>query len=94
MVKWEKSGRPAGNEVLVGDGFYVSFVTGAATAAWAGGIFASDRGEDETALCIDGDFFILNGDFRKEYEELAPRGKDACLAFYRSQNDRSSWSDD
>lgn len=50
----------------------------------------------ETALVNDGKFFILNGDFRKEYEKLVPKGWDACFKFYLKKREKhiSQWSYD
>jgi hypothetical protein len=55
----------------------------------------------ETALCgrhlgITNPFFILNGDFRKEYEGIIDQGWDACYAFWLSQAEehKSNWSHD
>lgn len=99
----------ARNEVLNGDGFYVSYNarTGAdGLSALIGLVAASMIGNDamaepaeETALCVDHpggrpEWLILNGDFRKDYEGIAPLGLSACLEFYRSQKDsaKSPWS--
>ena len=40
---------------------------------------------EETALCKDGSYYILNGDFRKEYDDLFDQGFEACKAFYDSK---------
>ena len=39
-------------------------------------------GGEETALVKNDKFFILNGDFRKQYEKLISKGFDACHKFY------------
>ena len=39
----------------------------------------SDR---ETALVKDTSYYILNGDWRKEYAELIPKGYEACKKFF------------
>ena len=90
MVRWEVQplspmaflfGITSGNVVARGDGFVVSFNP------------ETDVGA-ETALCKDGEYFILLGDFRKQYAKLIPRGFAACKAFYdASDAERSSWSD-
>jgi hypothetical protein len=56
--------------------------------------FASDDGGPETALCKDGEYYILNGDFRETYEHLILQGFDACKGFYDQQSAfaDSSWS--
>jgi len=54
--------------------------------------------QDETALIQRSPWLclILNGDFRKEYEEVCDKGYDACLEVYNKHKDthRSSWSED
>ena len=81
------------NMVLSGDGFYVSYNPGE-------GPLAPDDGKPETALVIKNvrgpTFLILNGDFRKEFENLIDQGCDACRMFYeiKKVKDRSSWSED
>lgn len=84
MTKFRKN--PSGsNYLLEGEGFYISY-----NSHPGGGInfFMADDGRDETALCIEkenGDrlWLILNGDFRKEYEERFPKGLDACIELYQ-----------
>ena len=56
-------------------------------------------GRAETALVLKTGngkniFYILNGDFRKEYEELFPKGFAACKKFYdrNKKKHRSNWS--
>lgn len=84
----------SGNEVLDGDGFYISYQPD--TAAGPFGAFFSGNGEtlDETALVKDGKFFILNGDWREQYAELVPNGWDACKSFFDKHADehKSVWS--
>jgi len=46
-----------------------------------GQAFAGDS-EEETALCVAGQYFILNGDFRDAYAPLADDGLKACLQFF------------
>lgn len=102
---WKESGGPASNEILDCNGFFVSYLPAGAQVGggmfpFLGSMFASDDGEAETALCIDEGgktkYLILNGDYRHEYEKLAPKGLKACLAFYEKKKGdaRSSWSDD
>ena len=94
---WKNIGSLTGNQVLTGDGFYISYATGAGLAVM--GIFGGDDNSDETALVVPddaggNDFFILNGDYRADYEKLAAEGLDACKAFYEvHKNSKSSWSD-
>ena len=86
--KWKSNGN---KEVLNGEGFYISYNSNPGCGV---SMFASDAGS-ETALCKDGDYFILNGDYRKEYEKLAPQGWDSCMEFYKEKapEHSSSWSD-
>ena len=52
----------------------------------------TDQGE-ETALIKDSKFYILLGDHRKHYEELAPQGFEACLLWFSQCNHpKSPWS--
>ncbi len=39
----------------------------------------------ETALVADGEFYILNGDWRKEYEKISSKKK--ALEFFRSKRE-------
>ena len=78
------------NNCLYGEGFYISYNPGNFDIA----MFASDAGA-ETAICKEGKFYILNGDFRDEYEELIEKGFDACISFFLSNLDKvSSWSNE
>jgi len=58
----------------------------------------SDRNQEETALCKDGEFYILNGDYRKEYiEALEKSDNDFEFCLYSvfgkySETNKSSWS--
>ena len=58
---------------------------------------ADDPSLGETALCTNEPWkcLILNGDFRKEYEEVLDQGYDACYKLYESKKAEfgSSWSD-
>lgn len=63
------------NTTMNGKGFYVSFNQ----MDWA--IYG-----DVTTALVDNqmvNFFILNGDHRKNYKELIPLGWDACMKYYR-----------
>ena len=89
-AKWRYVGGVARNEVLDGDGFYVSYADTSGMFGWSG-----DGDGIETALVKDGQFKILNGDYRAQYEKLVPEGFDACLRFYQQQSAHadSSWTD-
>ena len=95
-VSWRANYGPFGgvNYVADGDGFSISFNPD--TGAIGIPFFHGDNGGcAETAICHNGKFYILNGDFRAELEPLIPKGIEACLAFYReNQQARSSWSID
>lgn len=91
--QWVRDSGPFGvNYVLDLDGFHISF-----NERPGGGFafFESDDGGAETALVKGDDFFILNGDFRADYERLADGGFPDCYTFYLQNTDaRSLWSDD
>lgn len=64
------------------------------------GITLEDDGRAETALVKKNNetrprkFYILNGDFRKEYSELVPKGFKTCYKFFNSKSEfKSGWSD-
>ena len=89
--KVEFSPTGAGNLFANCDGFGISFnpQTSALGGTWRG------ESEEETALCVDGRYFILNGDFREEYTKLADDGLNACIAFFLSKPElHGSWSND
>lgn len=103
IPKWEKFDY---NEVLKGKGFYISYnpqtgktdlgnlynLMGNALGKMVGKEVEAD-GRAETALCKDGEFYILNGDFRKQYEKLITKGFMECKKFYDSKPDlHSGWS--
>jgi hypothetical protein len=87
------------NEVMEGKGFYISYnpIPGDGLS-----FFRGDGGSDETALvkksCKIGSehthFYILNGDFRKNYKRLLKAGWRECLKFYNSKKGEfdSSWT--
>lgn len=81
-----------GNAILQCEGFSISYNPHPGQGL---SIFESDDGGPETALIVNDKFFILNGDWRTQYEELIPKGVEACLQFYRDHADahRSSWSE-
>lgn len=83
------AGQP--NELLDDDeNCYVSYNE----TPWCGfSLLESDGKKAETALYLRGKWLILNGDFRREYEEVYP-DPDKCLALYNKHkaSARSSWS--
>lgn len=81
------------NHVIKKEDFYISYNPGTGKTF---PMFAGDGGvgSDETAIVKDGNFYILNGDFRKEYEEIVDQGFEACYKFFESKPElKSSWSD-
>lgn len=85
MVKPKIEEVPAGglnHRIIRGDGFYISYVMA----------FSGPTG-DETAL-VDGNYnqndgltntyYILNGDWLKEYQELVPKGYKECKKFFNA----------
>ena len=89
IKNWEVM--PGGNLICEGEGFYVSFKR---DLSKFGSFFDSDNGQPETALVKGEKFFILNGDWRYQYEDLVPKGWKACKAFFdaNSETKKSSWS--
>lgn len=103
--KWIKKDN---GQVLSGNGYYISyvkFVKGTVAADLFKGFFMPDCTDErtETALVIvdengnsdTGRFYILNGDFRKEYEQACPNLKKS-LSIYRKHKAEfgSAWSSD
>lgn len=106
MLKFE-SNLPQPNEILRGNNFYISYnpKTGENYASidqlligfLASKLTGHENGKEETALYnrVNGVWYILNGDFRKEYEAVAHDGFTACLNVYkRNIQHRSDWSTD
>ena len=97
-----------GNLVLEGDGFFISYrqhsneennpiseMCAALATAISGETYSNDLAE--TALCRSGSsaYFILNGDFRKQYKSLVGDGWEACYQFWLSEvakGNKSQWS--
>ena len=78
MSEWERLGGFSPHFILEGEGFYVSY-----NPSVYGGLL--NEPTEETALVKDGEekaYYILNGDFRKQYEKLVPRGFCVCYGFY------------
>lgn len=98
------------NSLLEGDGFFISYVADTSKtfrmeltelANLMGNLVdVNFKDGEETALCvIDGkarEWLILEGDFRKEYEEAFPLGIKAVKKVYEKNKkaSRSSWSTD
>lgn len=82
------TGHPCGNSLMSRDGYRVSFNP---SPGMGFSTFAADDGGAETALIVDGEYLILNGDFREEYERCETL--DDCLRFFASRPDLvSTWS--
>lgn len=76
------------NEVLQKDGYYISY---------NGNTDLNLEGRGETALVLEKEegkrFWILNGDYRKEYEECESV-KEAVKVFLKhKEDDHAFWSD-
>ena len=96
-MTWEKWKKSNCNMVLeIENDVYVSYTSCKFLdfPSWG-----SDNGSDETTLVDnreDRKYYILNGDFRKEYERVFDKGFNACKEFYDSMKDKhqSTWSSD
>lgn len=98
------------NYVLKGRGFYISYNPDTNVAGKGLGMLLNmlgnafeetleDDGRAETALVVtegrNKGFYILNGDFRKQYEKIYSKGFKECHKFYLSKvKHRSNWSTD
>lgn len=92
------------NQILQGSDFYISY--NKSTGNQIGHSIFTDIGNmlggdfkdgEETALKNErtGEWFILEGDFREEYEKAFPKGLEACLKVYKKNiKNRSNWSTD
>ena len=90
------------NEIIASDcgAFYISYNPDPCEGLL---MFDTDLIGGETALVypiekdgIGRDFYVLNGDFRKEYKEVMDNGLDACIEIYNKYKTRhiSTWSVD
>ena len=86
--KWKKLG--AGNLVLDLGKYYISFNDFCVPVMLR--IFKSDDNRSETALIKNDKYYILNGDFRKDYEKFKTFKE--CKKFFDSKKDefQSNWS--
>ena len=88
-----------GNVVLETDNLRVSYNPNTQPHPFVDGFLApllgqQSSGLEETALKIDDVWYILNGDFRAEYEQAFP-DPIACLdVYHRNIQHRSNWSTD
>jgi hypothetical protein len=97
--KWEETGM--GNVVLEDDKVKISYNPNTGTGLASGlslmiGEIVGEKQGEETALFgEDGLWRILEGDFRKEYEEVFPDWKRCLLVYLKNKKDhRSGWSTD
>jgi len=97
------------NYILKGNGFYVSYNPDTFTSYFGRGLppgFFTDlanfidpsrqlKDGEETALYDGENWYILEGDFRKNYLRAFPKGLEACKRVYeRNKAKRSNWSTD
>lgn len=88
------------NQILQGEGFYVSYNpnTGMAHAGLSDlvNMLGGDVTDGEETALYDGTVWrILSGDFRKEYEKAFAKGLDGCLEVYKKNiESRCNWSTD
>ena len=77
-----------GNKVehIAKKGYIISYVANTA----GNGAFRGDT-TDETALIVNSEYFILNGDHRAEYKKC--KNLAACMKYFKSRPKlKSSWS--
>ena len=100
MIKqWQDNGN---NQVMIAEWGRISYNPNTNNDRLAGvitticNILGSEVADGEETALYDGDtWYILTGDFRKEYEERFP-DLQKCLEFYESKKGkyRNSWSTD
>jgi hypothetical protein len=83
---------------LAGNGFFISYnpdTSQLGVDKLTGIDYAGDEPR-ETALCNWAATLILNGDWRREYEERVDHGYDVCYQFYQEHKaeHQSTWSSD
>jgi hypothetical protein len=88
-----------GNMILEGDGFFISFRPSSSRMPLVCFDPDTDQGETCLALAKKGEaieYYILNGDFRKEYEAVFDQGLQECMVVYATLQveHRSTWSND
>jgi hypothetical protein len=80
-----------GNQCLLGDGFYISYLDGNLAKKgfedFPEVIAMLDDSLHETAIVtIDDKYYILKGDYRKEYEAVIEQGLEACMKVFRDND--------
>lgn len=99
-LNWVKT--DVGNVVLEFSGGYISYNPNVGSSELGeafksfGYVLGLESSKKETALKIEGVWYILNGDFRKDYEKLLSKGAVAMVKFYKSKKKEfgSFWSTD
>ena len=87
--KWKQGNS---NQTLKGKGFMISYLS-PKTNLTGIKLFNADDEQAETAIVVDGKYYILNGDFRKEYEAAIEKGLIACIQIFKAHPElKSSWS--
>lgn len=94
-IEWKSVG--GHNETLnIDENHYVSYLHKDNQREITKGWGAVD-GEDETAIITKSPWLclILNGDHRKEYEQLVDQGYEACYNYFLAHPEqKSSWSEE
>ena len=86
VVIWDSG--VMGNEILQGEGFFISYNPRPVIG----------NGRSETALVVKENgvtkFYILEGNWKKNYEAVYKKGLDACKTIFNNLKSRykSSWS--
>lgn len=96
-MNWEALEDAPHHLILQGEGFYISYNPRCGDFGMS--IFGGGEITEETALVKEGEdkaYYILNGDFRKQYEKLFPLGFDECYKLYLKNKKKhgSGWSSD
>ncbi len=99
--RWHYAGD---TQVLDGDGFFISYNPDTRYLGidqLTGIDYAGDEPQEtalcrEEILCQKAAAFILNGDWRQQYEDRVDEGWDACFRFYLAKKPMfgSKWSSD
>ncbi len=92
--KWKRA--HGGNWILQKDDFFISYNSFNSNERILDfPMFGSDNGSAETALVNKNVCYILNGDFREDYEKLIDLGWGECIKFFDSKPEcHSSWSNE
>lgn len=96
-MNWEALEDAPHHLFLQGEGFYISYNPRCVDFGMS--IFGGGEITEETALIKEGEhniYYILNGDWRKQYEKLFSLGFNACYEFYLKNKKKhgSKWSSD